>query len=34
MVNKFGATWIIPAEQKVIIEYLSANYGRRRPRVP
>lgn len=27
MVNKFGASFITPEEQKVILEYLVANHG-------
>jgi cytochrome c5 len=32
MVNKFGAVWIQPADQKAIINYLTTNYGPDRPR--
>lgn len=27
MVNKYGATWITPPQQKLIVDYLVANHG-------
>ena len=29
MVKKYGATWIAPEEQEIIIDYLTANYGQK-----
>jgi mono/diheme cytochrome c family protein len=31
MVNQFGATWITPEQQRLIIDYLAENYGPDRP---
>ena len=30
MVGKYGATWITPEEQRIIRDYLTENFGRRR----
>lgn len=32
MVNQFGATWITEEQQRLIIDYLTENYGPDRPR--
>ena len=30
MVGKYGATWITPEEQRIIVDYLTENFSRRR----